>query len=233
MSIFNIKFPIKIKSKLLFLICIFMLMHNILKSQSAFRDTFIGKYNCSVKIQTSTQTAYENRFLYVSIDPDYINRIILTDSLWTPYQYIMAVNLYSDSTFRDTISSSTGGLFYGNFHDSDSIYFHRAVVGGPGGGALMEYFGEKIPLSISEIFEDPFVLYPNPSSGNLTVLIYQKTDSNLIYFTDLTGRIIESNILIDTDNRTDIDVSGFAAGIYFIHIQLNNSFITKKIIIQH
>ncbi|MBK6836185.1 MAG: T9SS type A sorting domain-containing protein [Bacteroidetes bacterium] len=205
-------------------------MHNILKSQSAFRDTFIGKYNCSVKIQTSTQTAYENRFLYVSIDSNYINRIIIADSLWSPNQLIMPVNLYSDSTFKDTIWSSSGSFFRGNFYDLDSIYFLRVVIGV---WSTMEYFGKKTPLGINEFIGDEFILYPNPSSELISIHLFKKSEGNTIYVTDLTGRIIKNNILIDTDNITDIDVSDFAAGIYFIHIQLNNSVVTKKIIVQH
>lgn len=203
-------------------------------SQTTFRDNFIGKYNCLVKIHGTTQTGYQNRFLYVSVDTVYPNRIILTDSLWNPYQLILPVNLYIDSTYRDTIWSASGGLFFGHFYFLDSIYFHRAVPLGPGGGILMEYFGKKMAnTNITENnLEKSLIIFPNPSNKQIavdfkkmvTVIDYQVLNSE--------GQLIQKEEKKITTTRFSINTEKWMEGVYFITIILNEGILKKKIVIE-
>lgn len=219
-----------VKGKMHFYICfVFILYCAYGKSQTTFRDAFLGKYFCLVKITTSTQISYENRFLNVSIDSAFSNRIILADSLWNPYLFNKAVNLYLDSTFRDTISSATGGLFYGHFFNPDSIYFHRAVVGGPGGGFLMEYFGKRTTVGVKEnTHEIEIILFPNPAVNEFNIILPSLTEQMDFQILDINGRLVLEQKFKAT---TQINVGTLPKGVYVVRIKGVNLNLSKRVVL--
>jgi Flp pilus assembly pilin Flp len=80
------------------------------------------------------------------------------------------------------------------------------------------------PISLNEIS-----IYPNPTSGKLTIENGQLIIKN-IEITDITGKTI-INYQLSIDNyQFEIDLSGLNNGIYFISIQTDNEIFTSKII---
>ncbi len=82
------------------------------------------------------------------------------------------------------------------------------------------------PISLNEI-----KIYPNPTSGKLTIDNGQLIIKN-IEITDITGKTIlsSSNSQIKQFSNLEIDLSGLNNGIYFISIQTDNEIFTSKII---
>lgn len=71
-------------------------------------------------------------------------------------------------------------------------------------------------------------LYPNPTTGQITVKLVAPLQNGLVQIMDVAGRIL----LTATANGSilNYDLSHFAAGVYFLHIEQGEQKITLKII---
>lgn len=88
----------------------------------------------------------------------------------------------------------------------------------------MEKYGV---LSLNENNKDRISLYPNPSSTYFQVNFEGGLSDYSI--TDLLGKTIQSGSI---ENQNRIDVSNFTKGIYIFSMVLNDSYFTKKIIVE-
>ncbi len=87
------------------------------------------------------------------------------------------------------------------------------------------------PTGIEKFKEYGINIFPNPSTGKFTIEIennYSVTDVSVI---DLSGRIIY-NELFNNDNSKEIDLSGFAKGMYILQLNVDNEKLTTKILIE-
>jgi len=95
-------------------------------------------------------------------------------------------------------------------------------------GSLVGKFSKFIsgnPLSISEINNYPVSIYPNPTKD----VMFVKTPLDAsIKVVDINGKEIQS--LTAKTLNTEINMSNFVKGIYFVEVKTANSFITEKII---
>ncbi|MGK0387351.1 MAG: hypothetical protein ACI94Y_000077 [Maribacter sp.] len=67
-------------------------------------------------------------------------------------------------------------------------------------------------------------VFPNPTEGKIT--LYGLDDENaMIYITDTYG-----NLLNELKSTSNIDMSSFSAGVYFIHVETRGERISKRII---
>jgi hypothetical protein len=80
-------------------------------------------------------------------------------------------------------------------------------------------------LSINEFDEAGIAIYPNPTSDRITIKS-ENNQINSILISDIGGKIIYSHDKIESIS-TDIDLSSFSNGIYFVTL---NKSTTKKII---
>jgi len=87
-----------------------------------------------------------------------------------------------------------------------------------------QYF-QIVPVICND-FED-LIIYPNPSTG--TVIINGAEQNSDIIFTDVLGQIIFRNKI--DEEITEINISNFANGVYFITINANGFSTSKKIMI--
>lgn len=199
-----------------------------LNSQSAFRDNFIGKYNCLVKSHYPSGISYYNRDLYVTKDPNYSNRIFLHDSATTPYpQFVEPVNLYLDSTFKDTIWCATGACYWGNFLYLDSIYFFRKLVMTT--GYWMEYFGRRVSSSVGieekNKSNTDFSVFPNPVNNFFKINISPQLTVNKVILLSIDGK----EVVFENHNTFEYDVTLFSNGLYFLKIITSEAILSKKI----
>ena len=90
---------------------------------------------------------------------------------------------------------------------------------------------EILGLEDNEFYNN-LLLYPNPTTGEITLM--NKTATELIdaVITDVNGRIISKIDLRKGGNVTNISLQSFAAGMYFIKINADNTTIVKRIIKQ-
>ncbi|NDV79784.1 T9SS type A sorting domain-containing protein [Dysgonomonas sp. 511] len=93
---------------------------------------------------------------------------------------------------------------------------------------------DPVPSTIVDIKENYlYKIYPNPTQGHLAVELewterqsYKSSDK--IYIYDRNNTLVKS--LSISGDKIDIDISSSPAGIYFMHIYINNEFISWKII---
>ncbi|MBK7035653.1 MAG: T9SS type A sorting domain-containing protein [Bacteroidetes bacterium] len=83
-----------------------------------------------------------------------------------------------------------------------------------------------------ELFPDNhFIIYPNPSTEKITISLSSSiltTPHSPLTITDLSGKIIaQLNI---SSSETEIDISNYPTGIYFINIISSDNFFTEKFI---
>ena len=72
----------------------------------------------------------------------------------------------------------------------------------------------------------PVRIYPNPTSGELHILVPEEITAGKIRIYDSTGRLIRSQRI--RNNALQIDVKGYSAGLYFIDIVDNKGTFSKK-----
>jgi hypothetical protein len=83
--------------------------------------------------------------------------------------------------------------------------------------------------------DDGFAIVPNPVKNNATV--YMTIDNASIAqlkVTDLTGRVIKFNTVLMNEgvNKFDVDVAGFANGIYVMEIKNGDVVSSQKFVIE-
>ncbi len=89
----------------------------------------------------------------------------------------------------------------------------------------------EVVLSIEEGLLNKVELYPNPSSGIVTLQYTRETMVNNIQVFSLQGAEV-TNLTIKPSNTNTINIIGLGAGLYQIHIHTDNGVIFKKVIIQ-
>jgi len=77
-------------------------------------------------------------------------------------------------------------------------------------------------------------LFPNPSSGNFTVSIFNSQAKDYsISLTDVTGKVIFTNTYNGSQTQQMIETNGLAKSIYFVSIRCGDTNKVEKLIIQN
>ena len=88
------------------------------------------------------------------------------------------------------------------------------------------YMGFKAPVNIFERPTENFSIYPNPVTNNLTVANNGLIDDLKIF--DIQGKIYLN--FAPKAETINIDMSSFAAGVYFLRLVSNGKISTSKVI---
>ncbi|MDP3558648.1 MAG: T9SS type A sorting domain-containing protein [Bacteroidota bacterium] len=98
---------------------------------------------------------------------------------------------------------------------------------------MAKLFSTTLLNNISELPENKFSfdVFPNPSSGLLTINPLNLKNTANILVTNLLGEIIYSD-KITNNTLKEINLSNYSKGIYFITIKDNDNSISKKIILE-
>jgi len=84
-------------------------------------------------------------------------------------------------------------------------------------------------VGISSVFAERNVeVYPNPTNGQLFIV---NANDDFIYVYNLIGELIMSTK--GTNTITNLNLSNFAKGTYYLQIKNNKEVITKKIVISN
>ncbi|MFZ6052804.1 T9SS type A sorting domain-containing protein [Halocola ammonii] len=106
------------------------------------------------------------------------------------------------------------------FSTNDSI-FHPMGKDGPGQCAL--------DLSIEKNSPEEFSLYPNPTSGEVTLNFPPGLKPQEIEVRNAMGRVVQSDCAIH-GSTIKIDLSHLSSGMYFLNLRFEGEVISKKII---
>lgn len=90
----------------------------------------------------------------------------------------------------------------------------------------------QAPDGIGENEKDnSFVIYPNPATNELNLVITDFSDATAVFIYDLQGRMVQSNAIAKNSTGQTISVQSLVSGIYFITVEnTNKERVTKKFI---
>lgn len=86
------------------------------------------------------------------------------------------------------------------------------------------------PDNIEEIQEKDFKVYPNPNSGNFTIVIPSAASSAAITISDMSGHIIDTRI--SAKKTEEFNLSNYSRGIYLISIETDDKRYKQKLLLQ-
>ena len=149
-------------------------------------------------------------FLTLTVMPNYIIRIedsIAAGETYTKHGFFVVTD--RPNFYRDTLYRST------EFGCDSTIILRLDAKPETG---ISEY-GKELTVN----------LYPNPTTGKLTIDNGQLIINNVEFF-DIYGRNVHSSPVACNSSFVTIDISHFSAGIYFIRMQTNEGIVTQKVI---
>ena len=85
------------------------------------------------------------------------------------------------------------------------------------------------PMNIKKLNNVDFEIFPNPNNGKFVVSQYSNLNTQ-IFVTNILGEVIFATQ--STSDKTEIDLSKQAKGIYFVTVHSQNKVESKKIIIE-
>ena len=88
---------------------------------------------------------------------------------------------------------------------------------------------EGITLSTNETSESKFKVYPNPTSGNITIEGLQSSANVNYELYDITGKIVQTKTLLSSTNM-NVNISHLQSGIYFLNLYENNKRYVHKVV---
>ncbi len=111
--------------------------------------------------------------------------------------------------------------------------FRVINVGGFGNGTFIDDFNVDTLLAVEDATQlDGVSLYPNPSSSQVTIALpsnnLNQVDINVV---NNQGQLIDTIKNRAAGENIQMDVSNYAAGIYFVTINSGNSRTVKKLIV--
>jgi extracellular elastinolytic metalloproteinase len=80
------------------------------------------------------------------------------------------------------------------------------------------------------ILEKGIVLFPNPTTGSITLRNNTSLLLTAAVVTDVNGRVINSFELSETDSNSTLSLEGIATGLYFLKINTEGTSIVKRIV---
>ena len=88
-----------------------------------------------------------------------------------------------------------------------------------------------VVTGVADVTSNNFIdIYPNPATTNLTIEIQntgtKNQDASVKIFNALGQKLYSS---LTKNSKTEIDISGYASGIYFVEIKTNGNTIVKKV----
>jgi len=116
---------------------------------------------------------------------------------------------------------------------SDGTYTIEITVtddSGNDSSCSFELIVEELLSINDQSLSENIVIYPNPTSGYVTVLNNSNTAIQNINITDVNGRLIQSLNVIENQQQIQISLNEYATGLYFVKIATEESSIVKRIV---
>ncbi|MBP1629308.1 MAG: hypothetical protein H6Q15_201 [Bacteroidetes bacterium] len=135
----------------------------------------------------------------------------------------------------DSLIATTSQAIYQDsnvVNDSSYCYKIKAFIGDCESDFSVEECMQFVGLNDININNHDITLYPNPTNGKAKLTIQSLNDKAHVIIFDLTGRALKTYIIDTNQKELEIDLSGYAKGVYNISINNNNTNISKKLIIQ-
>jgi len=215
------------------------LFSSLIDGNSIFGNpTTEGVFNFTLKAKNST--GYDTKDFSIKIFPEIY---IITDTLpngiiGVDYEQILAAfgtppitwSLESGS-LPQGLTLDTSGIISGN--PTTEGVFNLTVKAQNSAGYDTKALSIIVenPIGIIEEETSNIVVFPNPTTGKLTIDNGQLIIDKIEIF-DFVGRIVSSNHLISSSSNHKIDISHLNYGIYFVKIVTEQGMVVKKVLKQ-
>ena len=170
--------------------------------------------------------------------PNYLDNDDDGDLVLTNLEYVFARPSNSQSV-NAILDTDTDGIpnYLDNDDDGDGVLTWREDYNSDGNPAnddtnsnsIPDYLEQAVALGNNTITQtSEFEIYPNPTSNVLHIQNNSGVTMNAINIYSINGSLIKQ--IKSNEVVTTISVSELQSGIYFVKIEANNQFITKKFI---
>ena len=144
-------------------------------------------------------------------------------------------------TNESTISSGSINLFTWDFGTSTSNlqnpdytfptpgYYDVTLTATSDLGCTSSITQLVTAIDIVELDSRIFHIFPNPASDQIFV---ESSFHTIARITDVTGRVVSQNYIIQGNQTTDINVSSLASGYYFLESIGNESVVRERFLIE-
>jgi hypothetical protein len=115
---------------------------------------------------------------------------------------------------------------------NSSVTFRFTAINGYGNNTYIDNINVSSNVGLRDENYVNFAVHPNPSNGKITIDLYENLkDDFTIELKNQLGQQLKSIDKYDKDTSSiSMDLSNYAAGIYFISVQLNDRSFTKRIV---
>jgi len=139
--------------------------------------------------------------------------------------------LYRNATIYQEFDNTITTFVDSNLDDGIYKYYISAIYTGDEESRPTNQISVNVGVSIREIYENNFTVYPNPNNGVFYINSTENLEKSEIKIYNCKGEIIntyEQNL----NQNTKLNLENLPKGIYFIKIISENKNFTEKIIIQ-
>lgn len=222
-------------------------------------DLVVGEKNGTVSFFKNTGTT-TNYIFSVTPQIDPLGQFEVADETVSNFGYSAPVVIDSAGTTQMIVGSERGNLFLfdnidgnlnGAFNLKDSVYtgynrfgtyaapavadinndgYYDVVVGNIAGGLAM-YMGTFASAVEETIKPSDIILYPNPATAQVTIMLPQNITHVAVSVIDIMGRLIQQQT-IKGQNTFTINTQNLAQGVYSVSLQTGSSVVCKKLVIR-
>ncbi|MFC2130688.1 M4 family metallopeptidase [Bacteroidota bacterium] len=115
--------------------------------------------------------------------------------------------------------------------DSDGLYY--ITVSDENGCFGTDGFEVKIISGVPDGEDNSLLVYPNPADGFVNVEIMNPESTNIVIdIIDIHGNILFNKVISEDYILEQVNISGFASGMYILKLTGNNVVKTRKLIIE-
>jgi hypothetical protein len=186
---------------------------NIISNSQILQSTIIPE-----SYHLYNQTLYSGNSYYYSAQ----NELIIEETIVQPYS-----NTEVKSWNRIIIKTGTKIKQGASFH----AYIQQCISPLLVKTESFEYFdsqGDGVKTQLEEQNKEHIIVYPNPSPNGKFYLFTNNNDDKNIKISDISGNIVYNN---NTNrNNTDIDISSFQTGIYFLTVSDQQNITNFKLV---
>lgn len=162
--------------------------------------------------------------------PDVANNYHVYSMNWSPNQITFLVDGVGYYTYNPAIKDDSTWPF-----DLDQYLILNVAMGGFAGAIDPGFTESSMVIDYVRVYQnvlstednanEEFKIYPNPSSDIINIKTNQNVKQILLY--DIQGREVYSS----SENTENLKVNQFNKGVYFLKIEAESGFITKKIVV--
>ncbi|HQP02088.1 MAG TPA: T9SS type A sorting domain-containing protein, partial [Bacteroidia bacterium] len=113
---------------------------------------------------------------------------------------------------------------------NNNVLIRFNAVSGYGNNAYVDNVNVSLSTGINEVANTVFELYPNPTTGIVTIRTKTQNSDYKIHFSDISGKEVFVNTLIE-GNIIKADFNTCSNGTYFAEIQTPNGTERSKFVL--